>query len=86
MLKKIKNTISINSDDPVIVLSGHNWHEGIIGIIASRLKEKYNKPTVIISVEKGLGRASARSVSGFDIGTIIISAVQSKILKKGRWP
>ena len=83
MLKKIKNTISINSDDPVIVLSGHNWHEGIIGIIASRLKEKYNKPTVIISVEKGLGRASARSVSGFDIGTVIIGAVQNKILKKG---
>ena len=83
MLKKIKNTISINSDDPVIVLSGHNWHEGIIGIIASRLKEKYNKPTVIISVEKGLGRASARSVLGFDIGTVIINAVQNKILKKG---
>ena len=83
MLKKIKNTISINSDDPVIVLSGHNWHEGIIGIIASRLKEKYNKPTVIISVEKGIGRASARSVSGFDIGTVIINAVQNKILKKG---
>ena len=83
MLKKIKNTISIKSDDPVIVLSGHNWHEGIIGIIASKLKEKYNKPTVIISVEKGLGRASARSVVGFDIGTVIISAVQNKILKKG---
>ncbi len=83
MLKKIKNTISINSDDPVIVLSGHNWHEGIIGIVASRLKEKYNKPTVIISVEKGMGRASARSVLGFDIGTVIISAVQNKILKKG---
>ena len=83
MLKKIKNTISINSDDPVIVLSGHNWHEGIIGIIASKLKEEYNKPTVIISVEKGLGKASARSVLGFDIGRVIISAVQNKILKKG---
>ncbi len=83
MLKKIKNTISINSDDPVIVLSGHNWHQGIIGIIASKLKEEYNKPTVIISVEKGLGKASARSVLGFDIGTVIISAVQNKILKKG---
>ena len=81
MLKKIKNTISINSDDPVIVLSGHNWHEGIIGIIASRLKEKYNKPTVIISVEKGLGKASARTVLGFDLGRVIISAVQNKILK-----
>ena len=83
MLKKIENTIHINPKDPVIVLSGHNWHGGIIGIIAARLKEKYNKPTVIISVEKGLGRASARSILGFDIGTVIINAVQSNILKNG---
>ena len=83
MLKKIENTIVIDSNESVIVLSGHNWHGGIIGIVAARLKEKYNKPTVIISVEKGLGRASARSVVGFDIGTAIISAVQNNILKKG---
>ena len=83
MLKKIENNIIINPKEPVIVLSGHNWHGGIIGIIAARLKEKYNKPTVIISVNKGLGRASARSILGFDIGTVIISAVQNNILKKG---
>ena len=83
MLKKIESTIVIDPNEPVIVLSGHNWHGGIIGIIAARLKEKYNKPTVIISVEKGLGRASARSILGFDIGTNIISAVQNNILKKG---
>ncbi len=83
MLNKIEKNISINKDEPVIVLSGHNWHGGIIGIIASRLKDKYNKPTVIISVEKGVGRASARSTNGFDIGTAIINAVQNKILKKG---
>ncbi len=83
MLKKIETTILIDPKESVIVLSGHNWHGGIIGLIAARLKEKYNKPTVIISVEKGLGRASARSVLGFDIGTVIISAVQNNILKKG---
>ena len=83
MLKKIESSIVIDSGEPVIVLSGHNWHGGIIGIVASRIKEKYNKPTVIISVEKGLGRASARSIVGFDIGTLIISAVQNNILKKG---
>ena len=83
MLKKIETNISIDPNEPVIVLSGHNWHGGVIGIIASRLKEKYNKPTVIISVEKGIGKASARSVLGFDIGTVIISAVQNNILKKG---
>ena len=83
MLKKIESTITIKPNEPVIVLSGHNWHGGIIGIVASRIKEKYNKPTIIISVEKGLGRASARSVVGFDIGTAIINAVQNNILKKG---
>ena len=60
MLNKIEKNISINKDEPVIVLSGHNWHGGIIGIIASRLKDKYNKPTVIISVENGVGRASSK--------------------------
>ena len=83
MLKKIESNISINQKDPVIVLSGHNWHGGIIGIVASRLKDKYNKPTIIISVENGTGRASARSILGFDIGMAIISAVKENILKKG---
>ena len=35
--------------DPVIIIDGSNWHEGVIGIIASRIKDKYNKPTIIIS-------------------------------------
>ena len=83
MLNKIEKNIQINQSEPTIVLSGHNWHGGIIGIIASRLKEKYNKPTIIISVENGLGRASARSVLGFDIGAFIIKAHQKNIIKKG---
>ncbi len=83
MLHKIENSIEIDSKDPVIVLSGHNWHSGIIGIVASRLKDKFNKPTIIISVQGGLGKASARSIFGFDIGSAIISAVQLDILKKG---
>ncbi len=83
MLNKIEKNIKINAEEPVIVLSGHNWHGGIIGIVAGRLKEKYNKPAVIISVENGIGKASARSIFGFDIGKIIISAVQNNILKKG---
>ena len=83
MLNKIEKNISVNNNDSVIVLSGHNWHSGIIGIVASRLKEKFNKPTVIISVVDKIGKASARSVFGFDIGSIIINAVQQNILLKG---
>ena len=69
--------------DPVLVLSGNNWHEGIIGIIASRIKEKYNKPTIIISLNKSKGKGSARSVINFDIGTQIINAVQLGLIEKG---
>ena len=69
--------------DPVLVLSGTSWHEGIIGIVASRIKEKYNKPTILISVENNLGKGSARSIYGFDIGAQIINATQSGILEKG---
>ena len=67
----------------VLVLSGTNWHEGVVGIVASRIKEKYNKPTVLISVDKNIGKGSARSIVGFDIGSQIIKAVQLGILKKG---
>ena len=68
---------------PVLVISGKHWHEGIIGIVASRIKEKYNKPTILISLNKKIGKGSARSVVGFDIGSEIIKAVQSNILEKG---
>ena len=68
---------------PVLVMSGNFWHEGIIGIVASRIKEKYNKPTILISLNKKMGKGSARSIVGFDIGSQIIKAVQSGILEKG---
>lgn len=68
---------------PVLVLSGNNWHEGVIGIIASRIKEKFNKPTVLISLNNDLGKGSARSIFGFDIGSQIIKAAQSGIIEEG---
>jgi len=83
LLNKILNTNYQNNTDPVIILYGENWHEGVIGIIAARVKEKFNKPTLIISVNSGIGKGSARSIYGFDIGTTIIGAVQSELLVKG---
>ena len=83
LLKKILNNNKLNFNDPVLVIEGLNWHEGVIGIVASRLKDKYNKPTIIISLDKNIGKASARSILGFDIGATIIAAVQKKILLKG---
>jgi len=83
LLNKILNTeFQINSD-PVIILHGENWHEGIIGIIAARVKEKFNKPTIIISSTSGLGKGSARSIHGFDIGSVVMGAVQNDLVLKG---
>ena len=54
-----------------IVLASENWHQGVIGIAASRIVEKYNLPTVLISLENGIGKGSARSIKGFDICSAI---------------
>ena len=83
LYEQIDNEVKKFHNHPVLVISGKNWHEGIIGIVASKIKEKYNKPTILISLKDKLGKGSARSTSGFDIGSQIIKAVQSKILLKG---
>ena len=83
LLQKILNQAKNYSKDPVLILSGSNWHEGVIGIVASRLKDKFNKPVIIISLEGEIGKASARSIVGFDIGSVIIAATQENILLRG---
>ena len=83
VLDKIEKEIKIDTSEPIIVISGKNWHEGVIGIVAARIKDKFNKPVIIISIENDLGKASARSIAGFDIGSAIIAATQENILVKG---
>ncbi|MBQ1434180.1 MAG: single-stranded-DNA-specific exonuclease RecJ, partial [Ruminococcus sp.] len=56
----------------VLVLAGKGWHHGVIGIVASKVLDKYSKPTIIISIEEnGMARGSARSVKGFNIHTCL---------------
>jgi len=50
-----------------LVLHQRGWHPGVIGIVASRVVEKYYRPTVLISIENGIGKGSARSIEGFDL-------------------
>lgn len=54
-------------DKKTLVLAGEGWHHGVIGIVASRLVEKFNRPAALIALEDGEGRGSARSIPGFDI-------------------
>jgi single-stranded-DNA-specific exonuclease len=51
----------------VLVVAGDGWHRGVIGIVASKLVETYHKPAVVLSIEDGLARGSARSIPGFDL-------------------
>lgn len=57
-------------NDPTLVLASHEWHPGVVGIVASRISEMFEKPTVLISLkDDGTGQGSARSFAGFDMYT-----------------
>src|SRR5262249_58388688 len=52
---------------PAYVIWGEDWHEGVIGIVASRLVERYNRPVVLIAGTDGLWKGSGRSIPSFDL-------------------
>lgn len=52
---------------PVIVVAGEEWHEGVVGIVSSRITERYRRPSIVISLKGNRGRGSGRSVEGFDL-------------------
>ncbi len=71
-------------DTPVIVLSDKSWHEGVIGIVAGRLKERFGKPACVIAMgDDGVGKGSGRSIPGFRLGSAVIAAHQAGILLGG---
>ena len=63
-----------------IVLSGENWHHGVIGIVASKITEKFFKPTILIGIENDEGKGSGRSIPGFDLHEALVES--SDYLKK----
>ncbi len=68
----------------MLFMVGQNWHEGVIGIVAGRIKDKFGLPTAVIALnEAGMGKASARSVSGVDMGQMVIAARQAGLLVAG---
>ncbi|QKX03127.1 single-stranded-DNA-specific exonuclease RecJ [Wolbachia endosymbiont of Litomosoides sigmodontis] len=73
---------SMQTGTNFIMVSG-NWHQGIIGIIASRLKEKFHLPTIVISMNNKIGKASCRSIPGVDIGTAVLSAKCMNLIIEG---
>ena len=68
---------------PAIVLAHAGWHPGVVGIVASRLAERYRRPAVVIGIEAGVGKGSGRSVAGVDLGAAVTAARQAGLLLTG---
>lgn len=82
-LKAIGQVESKPLTTPFIVVSGESWHQGVVGIVAGRLKERYNLPVFALSIEGDDIKGSSRSVAGLDIGTLIMNALEKGILSHG---
>jgi len=66
-----------------ILVAGEGWHPGVVGIVAGRLKERFAKPAFVAGFEGGMGRGSARSIPGIDVGAIIRAAADAKVIEYG---
>ncbi|MEO1274209.1 MAG: single-stranded-DNA-specific exonuclease RecJ [Pseudomonadota bacterium] len=71
------------TDGPLVWAAGADWHPGVVGIVAARLKEAFNRPAVVIGFQGSVGAGSARSVTGIDLGAAIAACVAEGALPKG---
>ena len=72
------------AEAPLVLVSGRGWHPGVIGIVASRLKEKHGRPAIVIAEEDdGTGKGSGRSISGVDLGAAVLAAKDHGLLIAG---
>ena len=68
---------------PTLLVSGADWHPGVVGIVAGRIKERFNRPSCVGGAAEGVIRGSGRSVPGVDLGAAVIAARQCGILSTG---
>lgn len=68
---------------PIAFVYGKDWHQGVIGIVAGKLKERYNLPSFVMSIEADEVKGSARSVPGLNIGALVMAAKEKGLLTKG---
>ncbi|MDE2500145.1 MAG: single-stranded-DNA-specific exonuclease RecJ [Alphaproteobacteria bacterium] len=73
----------LQDNAPFLFAAAEGWHPGVVGIVAGRLKERFAKPAFVAGFEGGLGRGSARSVAGIDIGALVRGARDAGVLEAG---
>ena len=75
--------IDSHNNNNFILVKGKAWHKGVLGIIASRLVEKYNKPAIVLSSDNKISVGSARSINNLDLGTVILNSKRAGLLISG---
>jgi single-stranded-DNA-specific exonuclease len=83
ILEEAMAQASTQDNHPFLFVAGEGWHSGVVGIVAGRLKERFGKAALAIAMEGGLGRGSARSIAGIDIGSIVRAAHEHGVLESG---
>src|SRR5216684_1622858 len=83
LAQAIDQVESGDGNAPLVFAAGEGWHPGVIGIVASRLKERYNRPACVVAVADGIGKGSGRSVPGLALGPAVIAARQAGLLLNG---
>ena len=83
ILKEAVEQAFTQSQNNIIIVKGNFWHNGVLGIVASRLVEKFNKPAIVISFHNSFGQGSARSIKNIDLGNTILNAKKEGLLISG---
>ena len=71
------------TEAPLVWAAGEGWHPGVVGIVAARLKEAFHRPAVVIGIEGGLAKGSARSVTGVDLGASVHRLQSEGLISSG---
>jgi single-stranded-DNA-specific exonuclease len=74
---------ALQDNAPFVLVAGEGWHPGVVGIVAGRLKERFGRPALAVAFENGMGRGSARSIPGIDIGALLRRAREEGLLRAG---
>ncbi len=76
-------SLGLSEQGAVVVTARDGWHPGVVGLVASRLKERFNRPAFAIAFNNKTGAGSGRSIAGVDLGRAVRSAVEAGLLVKG---
>ena len=82
-LAEAQNAGADAAREPVILVAEQGWHPGVIGIVASRLRERFNRPACVVAIEGKVAKGSGRSIPGAALGSAVIAARQAEILIAG---